>query len=281
MTTQKQVAANKANAQKSTGPKTPAGKAAVAKNALRHGILSTSLFLEGEDPADFTALQDELQQSLQPVGCLEMMLVEKIAIAAWKQRRMIAAETASIEMNRTMLRPDNRRAVGDAMGLNYFDQEISPDEIEPMSQEELETLEWCNDVLAEFKAMGATILVSNDLAALAKEAPCFYGQFETEAEDEALTPEAYLASLNGGLLLWADGLLEWCEEYRAAHARRSLVQLIAQWVQAEKSAPISNELLMRYQVALDGELYRAVNALRKQQEWRLKAGAVGTAAAGE
>lgn len=40
MTTEKQIAANKANAQKSTGPKTDAGKQVVAMNAISHGILS-------------------------------------------------------------------------------------------------------------------------------------------------------------------------------------------------------------------------------------------------
>lgn len=36
--------------------------------------------------------------------------------------------------------------------------------------------------------------------------------------------------------------------------------------------PVSNELLMRYQIALDGDLYCAMNQLRKQQEWRIKSG---------
>jgi hypothetical protein len=43
-------------------------------------------------------------------------------------------------------------------------------------------------------------------------------------------------------------------------------------IAAEKSAPVSNEFLMRSQIALDGELYRAMDQLRKQQEWRIRSG---------
>lgn len=272
MATQRQLAANQANAQKSTGPKTPTGKATVAQNAIRHGILSTRLFLEGEDPAEFLTLQDDLRQSLQPVGVLEKALVEKIAIALWRQKRLVAAETASLELNRTMRRQENRLAVGDVIGAGYLEMEISLAEIIPMSPEELERLAWCRDAIAEFDALDETILQNSDLVTLAQHAPCLFAQLESEAEDELLTQDAFLAGLDQGLMGWTYELVEWCAKELATLERRSLVQLIANWVKAEKSAPIGNELLHRYQVTLDGELYRAMAALRKQQEWRIGTG---------
>jgi hypothetical protein len=51
MTSEKQARANRRNALKSTGPKTPEGKAAVHHNALRHGLLSRDVLLPGEDEA--------------------------------------------------------------------------------------------------------------------------------------------------------------------------------------------------------------------------------------
>lgn len=270
MTTQKQAAANQANAQKSTGPKTAAGKATVGQNAIRHGILSTRLFLEGEDPAEFVTLQDELRQTLLPVGVLELALVEKIAVALWKQRRLVAAETAFLERSRSLSCPENCHAISEAMGLSFPYQPVTPEEAEPMSQEELEQLEWCHAALAEFGELDTAILTNNDLDALAEYAPYIYGQFECEADDEALTPEAFLASLPEGLSAWAEELRQWCRHEIARWGRRPLVQLIARWMVAEKSAPIGNELLTRYQIALDGELYRAMHALRDQQAWRKK-----------
>jgi len=49
MSSDKQVQANRRNALKSTGPRTPEGKAAVRQNALRHGLLSKETLLPGED----------------------------------------------------------------------------------------------------------------------------------------------------------------------------------------------------------------------------------------
>ena len=55
MTSDKQAKANRRNALKSTGPKTPEGKAAVRHNATKHGLLSQEVILPGEDEA---ALQE-------------------------------------------------------------------------------------------------------------------------------------------------------------------------------------------------------------------------------
>ena len=43
----KQLAANRRNAQKSTGPKTPEGRAVSKMNALKHGILSKEVLVRG------------------------------------------------------------------------------------------------------------------------------------------------------------------------------------------------------------------------------------------
>ena len=53
MATRTQMKANGNNAKKSTGPRTKQGKARVAKNALKHGLLARDTVLPGEDPADF------------------------------------------------------------------------------------------------------------------------------------------------------------------------------------------------------------------------------------
>jgi hypothetical protein len=75
------VEANRRNAQKSTGPTTPEGKAAVRLNATKHGLLSQEALLPGEDEAAFAVLGERLRAELQPVGELERLLVERIAAA--------------------------------------------------------------------------------------------------------------------------------------------------------------------------------------------------------
>ena len=59
MTTDARTEANRKNAQRSTGPKTPEGKARSSKNALKHGLTSEELILPGENPEAYDARMDE------------------------------------------------------------------------------------------------------------------------------------------------------------------------------------------------------------------------------
>ncbi len=93
---QKSADANRANAQRSTGPRTPEGKAHSRLNALKHGLLATEAVnrtIEGADArAAFDALTDRLEAHYLPEGPVEEILVEKIAIAAWRLKRLLRFE---------------------------------------------------------------------------------------------------------------------------------------------------------------------------------------------
>ena len=88
MTSDKQIRANRKNALKSTGPKTPEGKDVVRLNAVKHGSLSQEILLPNENKAAFEELSERLREELQPVGELESMLVERIIAAYWRLRRL-------------------------------------------------------------------------------------------------------------------------------------------------------------------------------------------------
>ena len=88
MTREDRAEANRRNASKSTGPKTPEGKAAVRLNAVRHGLLSEEALLPGEDGEALGELGDRLWAELQPVGELENLLVGRVVAAVWRLRRL-------------------------------------------------------------------------------------------------------------------------------------------------------------------------------------------------
>jgi hypothetical protein len=92
MTSAKKAEANRRNALKSTGPKTPSGKAAVRLNALRHGLLSEDILLPGEDEEALRELVENLRAELQPVGELETLLVGRITSLLWRLRRLERVE---------------------------------------------------------------------------------------------------------------------------------------------------------------------------------------------
>ena len=76
MTSDKQAQANRRNALRSTGPKTPEGKAAVRHNATKHGLLSQEVLLPGEDAATLQELGERLRALRRLAwACLSLVMV--------------------------------------------------------------------------------------------------------------------------------------------------------------------------------------------------------------
>jgi hypothetical protein len=97
MTTERQADANRRNALASTGPRAPNGKAVVARNAVKHGALSTLPVLPGLERAeDWEAHRDGVVRGLAPVGLLEARLAERAALLLWRLDRVARYETAVI-----------------------------------------------------------------------------------------------------------------------------------------------------------------------------------------
>ncbi len=92
MATIKQNDANRRNALKSTGPKTPEGKAAIRMNALRHGLRARTVVLPGEDGDEFHQLCDDLEVEWQPQSRTEQFYLEQMAVSQWKLNRMELGE---------------------------------------------------------------------------------------------------------------------------------------------------------------------------------------------
>ena len=84
MASNRQVAANRRNAAKSTGPRTKRGKEVVIKNAMRHGLTAQHLLVPGESEDEFEALIQRLISEFDPEGEFEIQLVERISTCIWR-----------------------------------------------------------------------------------------------------------------------------------------------------------------------------------------------------
>ena len=90
MATRRQIEANRSNAKKSAGPKTPEGKAASSMNAIKHGVLSEDpRLLPWENSEEYYMMRQELILDLCPVGQQEWFLVNRIVNLQW---RLVRAE---------------------------------------------------------------------------------------------------------------------------------------------------------------------------------------------
>ncbi len=96
----RKLEANRKNALRSTGPKTERGKRTVARNAIKHGILSREVVItagDGEESSEeFDALVGQLGEYYEPVGVVEESFVETIASCWWRKARVIRAENGEI-----------------------------------------------------------------------------------------------------------------------------------------------------------------------------------------
>ncbi|MGA2578502.1 MAG: hypothetical protein ABSH24_21015 [Bryobacteraceae bacterium] len=86
MATTAQTNANRENAKKSTGPRTPQGKTVSSRNSLVHGMTSGKFLPPDADPQEFFQLLDQFRARFQPFDEVEDALVERLVAAEFKMR---------------------------------------------------------------------------------------------------------------------------------------------------------------------------------------------------
>ncbi len=276
----KQLAANRRNAQRSTGPTSPAGKSASRLNARKHGLLAqqvvVSSYYQQESPDEFKQLCREHHQSLAPVGPLEDMLVGQIVMVIWRLRRVRMAEAGEIAANVDETWWNPRRPPweignghkGNALHRRLIDYRRSIPGIEFV-------IECIKQLRIEIEAAGQ--VTEEKLKEL--------GLYPGGPNDIVLK----LADLRGSLKLNPKKLP--LEEWRAQHLKETLDYLDQQISEfqdliAERQVQIDAEdnmrraaallptgefleKIVRYESALQRQLNRSINQLERLQRRRL------------
>jgi hypothetical protein len=274
----KQLTANRRNAQKSTGPKTPSGRAVSKMNALKHGILSKEAVVRGrclkEDDREFAALHQRLCADLDPIGLLEEMLVDQIVTAHWRLRRALKAESGEIALN-VDEGQWNRKHQNPMVDRQRWEAQGDP--IFTMG----------NSVLGNFiignklKRIRSLVEKEGELNETAIQSAFFHGEpnsLSNELEKirsrwqqnpEGWELSALRARQKEEALAYIDGQLHYiswhnpeCEEHedRAEEARQAAAVL--------PSLEVLDKI-MRYETKLERQLYRAMNQLERLQRRRL------------
>ena len=88
MATPAQLAANRANALRSTGPRSVEGKSVSRFNALKHGVDAASVTLPGEAPDAYRALADAYDETYKPPTVMHRFLVDSMIRADWQKQRL-------------------------------------------------------------------------------------------------------------------------------------------------------------------------------------------------
>jgi hypothetical protein len=128
MATEKQIAANRKNAKRSTGPRTDAGKTKSAMNSTRHGLRGRQFHLiAGEDPQEFSKFEEGIRADLKPEGALEEYFADRFIRDAWLLDRLDNVESALLVNKESLddLSIDDLMTTIERlhrMGLQFFDR---------------------------------------------------------------------------------------------------------------------------------------------------------------
>jgi hypothetical protein len=90
---EKQKAASRENAKKSTGPRTPQGKAVSSRNAVKHGLTAKDITVLGEDYTEMPGIRQDLLDSWDCKTKHELYLIERLAAIRTRLNRMTRMET--------------------------------------------------------------------------------------------------------------------------------------------------------------------------------------------
>jgi len=97
MSTESKILANRLNASKSTGPKTPHGKALVSKNALKHGFTAIADVIRSENLPEFELFRDSVLSELAPQTPVETVLAQRVVSLSWRLKRISIIQNQAID----------------------------------------------------------------------------------------------------------------------------------------------------------------------------------------
>jgi len=272
---EKQIAANRLNAKKSTGPKTHKGKAASKMNALKHGIRSRHVLVHGrnisEDEEEFTVFQNRFHDELDPVGPMEEMLVDAIVAAQWRLYRVLRAESGEIALS---VDKGSRRPAGERSSMNEFLMWSMASDSVGMMMESAKGIMMLMGILSNardvFEKDGKLTKTAVDQVLMGGK-PNIYSaklkefQARLESNSEKLPARELLAIHRQEVLGYLDNVTkELTEKYREAEDRE---QIDEESRQAAATLPPMETLerILRYETRLERQLYRAMAHLERVQ----------------
>jgi hypothetical protein len=156
--TERKKAANKRNAQESTGPKTSRGKHLSSRNAISHGIFAPGMLLPGENKEEFDQVLTETINDLCPIGSSEFARAKDLVWIKWRKMRLYLAETGAIaklqadhetmaEMVASTHGPQYNRAVTDLSRLQGVEERLnSTGRVSMEDRDWLRKLSHCEEV---------------------------------------------------------------------------------------------------------------------------------------
>jgi hypothetical protein len=264
MTSEAQIKANQENAKRSTGPTSIEGKKRSSMNAMTHGVFAQIPILPGEDEVALTSLADAINNTYKPKDAMELILVERIIMATFRQIRLREAEAANIKINMTEERITESLNV--SMQVPFLDRFTSHD----LTPEKETYYQYFLEVSKELKDQGdATIDYSIDT--IQNKMPLTFEFLKQKATEYKTTWEILMKNpemIKIAMKEIRDRVNNYLEKNKFAHMAFYLLEEIKIMHRLPNSRDMA--LFNRYQTQFDNDLYRAMNAFEKYRNTKPK-----------
>jgi len=264
MTTEAQMKANQENAKRSTGPTSVEGKKRSSLNAMTHGILSTITTLPGEDEAFMQSLHEDILNTYQPQDTMERCLVDRITIAMVRQVRLCQAEAAKLKLS---MRPE---ILAESLTQVLRHSTIRRFKAEDLSDDMEYNYQYYTTVNEEMKPYPLDSTLPS-LGMLERTMPKTFSLLKSRAKQSEIAWEVFREDLNQVIKTLREIKKEasnYIASSRDIHVAHSLLEDMKVIHRIPHGVDIT--LMTRYQVQLDNDLYRAMNALQKYREHKPK-----------
>jgi len=264
MATEAQIKANQENAKKSTGPTTEEGKQRSSMNATTHAIFARIPTLPGEDQEFLQAIADDIYKTYKPQDAMEVMLVERITIAYFKQVRLRAAEAAHIKINMSEDRLTLRLNI--VLEVPYLDR-FTFEDLSPEKEEHYQIL---LKVAEEFK-MQDEAYKDFSVEMIEKNMPFTFGLLKYKPIEYKGTWEVFITRPDSIRLAMKEikgGVTNYLEKNKFAHTAFYLWEEIKTMQRLPKG--IEMDLFNKYQTQFDNDFYRAMKMLQEYRNNKAK-----------
>lgn len=264
MTSIAQAKANQQNAKKSTGPKTPSGKAKASKNALTHGIYAAIPLLPGENQDKLSQLADDISAAFAPTDAMEVSIVERIIIGTIRQIRLREAEAAKLRISMS----DHMIAERIAEFFRHpLAERIKSEHISEGLEKNYQYFEAVINEFDHYISKHKLVTVLN----IQENAPHIYEFMSSKpAEygiswDEFSRDKIYISRALREIKEAANKFIAANSHFHQAYQFKADMKIASRIPQGDDMT-----LFSKYQIQLDTDIYRAMDALRKYRESKAK-----------
>ena len=256
------IKANRQNAKRSTGPTSIQGKLKVSQNAITHGIFAASPLLPNENAEEFKNLCQGIADIYPAVDSIAAGLVERIILAIWRQKRLRIAEAAKLQISMT---PEiMAEEMSDVLRLPY-NRRLNAENI---SKEQEDNFSHWTKVLDEYAKININAAPAK-LVELSTQAPMVYAYLKNDALKSVSTYAVFMKD-PAQIIASMEKTKKYAEDFVTSNSIKHTAYTIAEQMKLAKLIPDSKnvDFLSKYQVQLDTDFYRAVDAYKKHLAWR-------------